>query len=261
MIKFLNQIYCDLSTIAQRLLLELWRRKSRLGFWLVFPVFVLLLNGLIVADRGQLSLGAGLDFACPSTIVGVALFFSCVGGTVATLVTEREQGTLQRLLLSPLTGIGYFLGIGVAQSAIALAQTLILVTVALSLGAQYTGSLLLGVVILLLTLMIYGGFGFVIGTQLAQRPEDVNTLVAAFGIPLLLLGGAFFPTSIFPDSLLKLAQFNPIFHMNQALGQVWLGRTIADIQLHLWVLIGGAIASLVLGSWSYQQMLQRERRL
>ncbi|MEM8638386.1 MAG: ABC transporter permease [Cyanobacteria bacterium P01_G01_bin.54] len=255
------QTYRDAIAIAQRLWLELWRRKSRLLFWLVFPLFVLLLNGLIVADRAQLPLGAALDFAGPATIVGVALFFSCVGGTVAILVTEREQGTLQRLLISPLSGLGYFLGIALAQSAIALAQTVVLLTVALLLGSRYTGSLLLGSGILLLTLIIYGGLGFMLGTQLAQRPEDVNTLVAAFGMPLLLLGGAFFPISIFPDALLQIARFNPIFHMTQALGKVWTGRSLLEIQMHLGVLLGGAIVALFLGSFSYRQLLQRERRL
>ncbi|MGB0564080.1 MAG: ABC transporter permease [Spirulinaceae cyanobacterium] len=258
---FCLHIYRDTGAIAQRLLLELWRRKSRLLFWLVFPLVVLLLNGLIVADRAELSLGMALDSACPATIVGVALFFSCVGGTVATLVTEREQGTLQRLLISPLSGLGYFLGIALAQSAIALGQTLLLVTVALSLGSRYSGSLLLGGGILLLILVIYGGLGFLLGTQLAQRPEDVNTLVAAFGIPLLLLGGAFFPTSIFPETLLQLARFNPIFHMTQALSQVWAGSSLVDIQVHLWVLVGGAVIALLLGSGAYQKMLQQERRL
>lgn len=257
----LRQTYREVLAIAQRLTLELWRRKSRLLFWLVFPLCVLLLNGLIVADRAELPFGVALDVACPATIVGVALFFSCVGGTVATLVTEREQGTLKRLLLSPLSGLGYFLGIGLVHSAIAIVQTVVLMLVAIALGAKYSGSLSLGILILFLSLITYSGMGFLLGTQLAQRPEDVNTLIAAFGIPLLLLGGAFFPVSIFPESLLQIAPFNPIFHMNQALSQVWLGSTLWDIRMHLGVLVGVAIAALLLGSWSYQQMLQQERRL
>ena len=42
--------------------------------------------------------------AAPSTLVGAALFFSCLGGSVATVVAEREQQTLKRLFISSLSG-------------------------------------------------------------------------------------------------------------------------------------------------------------
>jgi ABC-2 type transport system permease protein len=106
------------------------------------------------------------------------------------------------------------------------------------------------------------GVGFILGTQFARRTEDVNALVAAFGVPLLILGGAFLPASLFPDNLLQLAQFNPIYHMNEALlGVAANGETLADIAEHFWFLVGFA-GLMVAGGWlSYYRMLQVERRL
>ena len=78
--------------------------------------------------------------------------------------------------------------------------------IALLLGATFPGSWPLAMLIILLSILAYVGVGFILGTQFARRTEDVNALVAAFGVPLLILGGAFMPTSIFPDSLLRLAQ-------------------------------------------------------
>jgi ABC-2 type transport system permease protein len=252
----------DAIAVSQRILWEMGRRRRSLVFWGVFPVSVLILMGVILGDRAELPLPLALELAAPATLVGAALFFSCVGGTVATLVAEREQQTLKRLFLSPLSGVGYFLGICGAQGAIAFGQTVLLYGVARALGARFVGSWGLGVVILVLTVLAYVGVGFLLGTQLARRTEDVNTLIAAFGVPLLILGGAFLPTMIFPASLLKLAQFNPIFHMNEALSGVWAqGATLGDIQDHLLILGGFAIAMLITGGLSYQQMLHRERRL
>lgn len=257
----MEQIWRESRAIAQRILTEWWRRKSRLGFWIIFPVFVLLLNGLIVADRAELPLAVALDFACPATIVGVALFFSCVGGTVATLVTERERGTLKRLFLSPLLGVSYFLGIGIAQSTVAIAQSVVLIGMALSLGAKYQGSIGLGLGILFLSILTYVGIGFILGTQLAQKTEDVNTLVAAFGVPLLILGGAFFPVSIFPETLLNIAQFDPIFHMIQSLSFAWTGSDFSGFQHNFYILLIIAIFALITGSFTYRQMWRRDRRL
>jgi ABC-2 type transport system permease protein len=101
-----------------------------------------------------------------------------------------------------------------------------------------------------------------LGTQLARRTEDVNALVAAFGVPLLILGGTFLPTALFPDSLLRIAAFNPVYHQNEALLGLWAqGETLAEIFPHF-AFLGGFMLLMTGGGWlSYQRMLQRERRL
>lgn len=248
--------------VTQRILIELWRRGRSLVFWSIFPISVLLLNGFILAERAKLSNAKAFESAAPSTLVGAALFFSCLGGSVATVVAEREQQTLKRLFISPLSGTSYFLGIFFAHSCIGTGQTLLVYTVSAFWGAQFQGSIWLGILIILLSIVAYVGVGFILGTQFARRTEDVNSLVAAFGVPLLILGGAFLPASLFPEQLLKIAKFNPVYHMNEALLGVWAGGGgLADIQEHFWFLSVFALV-MVAGGWlSYQRMLRVERRL
>jgi ABC-2 type transport system permease protein len=247
--------------VAQRILIELGRRRRSLLFWCVFPVFILLLNGIILAEQENLGYPNAFEQAAPTTLVGAALFFSCLGGSVATVVAEREQLTLKRLFISPLSGISYFLGIFVAHSAIGIGQTLLVYTIAAFGGAQNQGWLLGGMIILL-SILSYVGVGFILGTQFARRTEDVNALVAAFGVPLLILGGAFIPAAFFPDRLLRLARFNPIYHMNEALLNVTAqGDGLAEISVHFWFLVVFAVV-MVAGGWlSYCRMLHIERRL
>ncbi|MEB3337318.1 MAG: ABC transporter permease [Leptolyngbyaceae bacterium] len=248
--------------VAQRILIELLRRRRSLIFWGIFPVSILLLNGFILAERAKLTTAQAFEQAAPATLVGAALFFSCLGGSVATVVAEREQQTLKRLFISPLSGTAYFLGIFVAHSAIGLGQTLLVYAIATSLGAQFQGSVLLAGLIILLSIIAYVGVGFLLGTQFARRTEDVNALVAAFGVPLLILGGAFLPVSLFPDRLLRLAKFNPIYHMNLALSGVAAdGEGLTGIATHFWFLVGFAILMVVGGWLSYRRMLSVERRL
>ena len=248
--------------VAQRILIELWRRRRSLIFWSIFPISVLLLNGYILAERAQLSTAKAFESAAPSTLVGAALFFSCLGGSVATVVAEREQQTLKRLFISPLSGTSYFLGIFFAHSCIGIGQTLLVYTLSAFLGAEFQGSVFLGVSIIFLSIISYVGVGFILGTQFARRTEDVNALIAAFGVPLLILGGAFLPTSLFPKQLLDIAKFNPIYHMNEALLKVWAsGKGLSDIDEHFWFLGVFALAMVVGGWLSYQRMLRVERRL
>jgi ABC-2 type transport system permease protein len=252
----------ETTAVAHRILTELLRRRRSLIFWAIFPILVLLLNGLILAERADLSTADAFENAAPATLVGAALFFSCLGGSVATVVAEREQRTLKRLFISPLSGTSYFLGIFLAHLCIGIGQTLVVYTLAALLGAQLNGSLLLAVAIILLSIASYVGVGFILGTQFARRTEDVNALVAAFGVPLLILGGVFLPASLFPDVLLDLAAYNPIYHMNEALtGVLAAGDTPSEIASHLWFLVIFA-SVMVVGGWvSYRHMVQLERRL
>ena len=248
--------------VAQRILIELLRRRRSLVFWCIFPISVLLLNGFILAERAKLSMAVAFENAAPSTLVGAALFFSCLGGSVASVVAEREQQTLKRLFISPLSGTSYFLGIFLAHSCIGIGQALLIYTISAFWAANFNGSIVLGGVIILLSIASYVGLGFILGTQLARRTEDVNALVAAFGVPLLILGGAFLPTSLFPKNLLDIAKFNPIYHMNEALLKVSAdGNGLSQIANHFWFLLLFTIL-MVLGGWlSYRRMLMVERRL
>lgn len=246
--------------VAQRIWWELLRRKRSLLFWLVFPLMVLWLNGIIFADRAGLELAEALQFSAPASLVGAAFFFSCLGGSVAIIVAEREQNTLKRLRMTPLSGAAYFAGIGLALGGIALLQTWAVLILVYVLGAPYQGDWGLGLVILGLSVAAYVGAGFILGTQLARRTEDVNAIVATIGLPLMILGGAFFPSSIFPKSLLAIAQYNPVYHMTEALTQVWAeGKDWQAIQGHL-AFLGMFTALMLLGGWlAYQRLLTRER--
>ncbi|WP_427161954.1 ABC transporter permease [Aliinostoc sp. HNIBRCY26] len=242
--------------VTRRILIELFRCRRSLIFWCIFPISVLTLSGYILAERADLPLADAFSYAAPSTLVGAALFFSCLGGTVATIVAEREQQTIKRLFLSPLSGTSYFLGIFLAHSCIGIGQTILIYTIAAFWGATFRGSWLLGIAIILMSIAAYVGLGFILGTQLARRIEDVNALVAAFGVPLLILGGAFLPATLFPKTLVNIAQFNPIYHMNEALVAVSSqGKLINEIIINLRFLLIFTIA-MVIGGWlCYRRML------
>ena len=257
----MNYWYESLA-VAQRILIELVRRRRSLILWVIFPLSLLSINSLVVSEQGQIPVNQALSLIAPSALIGSALFFSCLGGTVATIVAEREHLTLKRLFLSPLSGLSYFLGIFIAHSCIGLGQTLLVYTSAMLWGANFQGNFLLVLTIILLSIISYVGMGFVLSTQLAKRTEDVNSIVAAFGIPLLILGGAFFPTSFFPKILLQLAEFNPVYHMNEALvGVSNNGDSLRAIGSHFKFLVVFAAITLVAAWFSYNHMLKSEKRL
>lgn len=246
--------------VGQRILIELIRRQRSLIAWAIFPIAILLLNGYIMANDPSQTLAKAFQQVAPGTLVGVALFFSCMGGTIATVIAEREQQTFKRLFMSPLTGLSYFSGIFLAYGCIGIGQGLLVYLVAICFGAELPAAPGLGLIILLLSIAAYVGVGFTVAAHLGRRTEDVSALVATFGVPLLMLGGAFFPTKLLPDGLLKVAKFNPIYHMTKAMvGVAADGDSFNQVKGHILFLGGFALLALVVGWWSYCCMLRAER--
>lgn len=249
----------EIFAITNRILIELIRMRRSLIFWVVFPTLMLLLFGLIYSGGNGTT--KSFDSTAPGILIGAALFFSCLGGPVALIVAERERRTLRRLLISPLKPTSYFLGIVLAYLLIAFGQAIIVYGIAFIFGGRFHGSIWLGFIIIVLSVFSFVGAGFFFGARFTKRTEDVNGPVAAFGVPLLVLGGTFFPVSILPSYLLTLAYLNPIFHMNQALKSVSaLGNGIGDISTHLVFLIVFTVMTLLLGARSYKSMLLQEKK-
>jgi ABC-2 type transport system permease protein len=244
--------------VTQRIWLEQWRQGRGLIFWALFPALMMLLFGLVYANND--SMRAGLDAMAAGVLMGAALFFSCLGGTVAILVAERERHTLRRLLASPLQPLAYFLGVVLAQSALAVMQVVMLYAIAYAIGARYNGSIALGGLIIMLSVFAYVGLGFFFGARFARRSEDVLVALSAFGVPLLVLGGTFFPLVLMPTAMQNLAHLNPILYMNEALKAVAAqGAGLVELRSELAFLMLFCIVSLGLGVSSYRHLLRLEK--
>jgi ABC-2 type transport system permease protein len=251
---FLNQTFA----ITRRIWLEQWRQGRGIIFWALFPSLMMLLFGLVYAHND--SMRAGLDAMAAGVLMGAALFFSCLGGTVAILVAERERRTLRRLLASPLQPLAYFVGVVLAQSALAVMQVVMLYTIAYAIGARYNGSIALGALIIALSVFAYVGIGFFFGARFARRSEEVVVALSAFGVPLLVLGGTFFPLVLMPKAMQTVAHFNPILYMNEALKAVAAHNAgFADLRFELAFLLVFCIVAMGLGVSSYRHLLKLER--
>ncbi|MBD2187909.1 ABC transporter permease [Pseudanabaena mucicola] len=259
----MNYIH-EAIAIGRRILLELFRTYRTLLLWVIFPISMLLLNGFVLAEGSKITTDESFKLAAPATLIGAALFFSCLGGTMSTIVSERESLTIKRLLIAPLNGVSYFLGIFFAYATIGMGQTLIIYTVASFWNVRFSGSALMGILVILASIGSYVGMGFVLATKFARRAEDVNSLVAGVGVPLLILGGAFFPTTFLSKDLLLITQFNPVYHMSEAftaLSSDSKDLSNPDMILHLRFLVGFFIIAIASGWLAYKRMLQNESHL
>jgi ABC-2 type transport system permease protein len=220
---------------------------------------MLLLFGWVRAEAMG-GMGPAFAFTAPGILIGAALFFSCLGGPVSVVVGERERGTLGRLRASPMTGGEYLAGLILAHLAIAMGQAAFVYGITYLVGGRFSGSVLGGMLVLALCVGAYAGAGFVIGTRVAAGTEEINGAVAGIGVPLLVLGGTFFPAETLPNVLFLVTQLNPVFHMNRAFRAVARGHAeMGEVWPNLLVLLATTVLAMWWGGRALNRLYKAEQ--
>ncbi|MCL6371436.1 ABC transporter permease [Pectobacterium atrosepticum] len=169
--------------------------------------------------------------------------------TALSVAREREQGTLEQLLVSPLSTSQIFIGKAVPALIVATFQaTIVLLAGILIFHIPFAGSLLL----FYTTMLIYGlslvGFGLLI-SSLCSTQQQAFIGVFVFLMPAILLSGYVSPVENMPIWLQHITWVNPIRHFTDITKQIYLKD--ADFSIiwgSLWPLF---IITLTTGSAAY----------
>jgi ABC-2 type transport system permease protein len=186
--------------------------------------------------------------------VGLFAFFFIFLLTSVSFLRERSQGTIERLMVSPLSKAELVLGYVLGFTLFALLQSLlILLFVVYVLRVHYAGNLaLLFLVTLALTI---GAVNLGIFTSAFARNElQVIQFIPLLLVPQVLLGGLFFPVKTLPVVLKQLAYVMPLTYANFALKDVMLkGFGLGDVWPDLAFIAGFAVVMVVAAAFSLRQ--------
>lgn len=165
-----------------------------------------------------------LDFkwhVLPS-LVAIITTVGCLVVTALSVAREREEGTFDQLLVSPLTPAYIMAGKAVPGILVALVQGSFIALVAIFIyGVPFTGSVLL----LLAGMVSYGlalaGVGLFI-SSIAATQQQAFLGVFFFMVPAVILSGYVSPIENMPVPLQWLAHANPLSHFILILKGVFL---------------------------------------
>ena len=193
------------------------------------------------------------DALAPLLIAVFSFFFVFLLTSVAFL-RERSQGTIERLLVAPLTRTELVLGYVFGFTLFALAQSaVILLYVIFVLRVHYAGNPF--VIFLVTALLTIGGVNLGIFVSAFARNElQIVQFIPLVIVPQILLGGLFFPVKTLPVVLYQFAYVMPLTYANFALQDVMLkGLGVSDILGDLLFLIGFALVVVALAAFSLRQ--------
>jgi ABC-2 type transport system permease protein len=197
-----------------------------------------------------------IDFFAPY-ILGVIAFLFVFMFTGVTFLRERSFGTLERLIVSPITRgeiiIGYMLGF----SIFACIQSLIILLLAIFvLDVKIAGNVYAVVVVQLLLTLVAVNLG-IFCSSFAKNELQAVQFIPLLLLPQIFLDGMFWPVSTLPDYLQVLSYVMPLTYANDALmGIMVRGVGLADVWVDIAVLAAFGVAMIVLSTLTLNKQLQ-----
>ena len=176
------------------------------------------------------------------------MFFSFIITGVAFL-RERSQGTLERLLASPVSRLDIVLGYLFGLFVFALLQTLIIFFFTIYvLDVKYVGDL--WQIIVFQLVVITGSVNLGIFTSTFARNEfQVIQFIPIIILPQVFLGGILWPVEQMPKYLQYLSDILPLTYAVSGLRDIMLyGKGISDVLLDFGVLIIFTVVTTILAA-------------
>jgi ABC-2 type transport system permease protein len=188
------------------------RQPAYLGMTLFQPIIWLLLFGALFKSVSQIPgfHGSYIDFLTPGVVVMLAVFSA--GWTGMGFVEDIHGGVMDRMLASPVWRGALNLGT-VAYAAFAVVvQTIVIVVLALALGANFkggVGGILLLCLVAALLAAVFASLSNSVGL-LARERETVIGAVTLVQLPLTFLSAALMQRNLLPAWMRTAAKFNPV---------------------------------------------------
>ncbi len=151
-----------------------------------------------------------IQFLAPGVVVMTAFFGAAWTGM--PVIEDLDRGITDRFLVSPVRRSSLITG-RLAQSGLTTAiQSLIIVGLALTVGAGFANGIGGVAVLIVESVLIGSAFGCLsIGLALlARREETVIATVQFLALPLSFMSVTFMPEDLMPDWMQTVSVFNPL---------------------------------------------------
>ncbi len=181
-------------------------------------------------------------------LMGVILTMTMIMMTALAMTRERERGTMENLLATPVRPIEVMAGKIAPYIIVGYLQvTLILIAAKLIFGVPIVGSLLLLSVALIVFIAANLSVGFTFST-VARNQLQAMQMTFFFFLPSMLLSGFMFPFRGMPDWAQALGEVLPLTHFLRIVRGILLkGNGWGDIVPEVWpialfMVVAGAVA-------------------
>lgn len=189
-------------------------------------------------------------------LMAVVLSLSCTILTSIAVTKEREKGTLENLLATPVRPLEFMAGkvlpyvlVGYTQAIICLAFARVLF------GVPFEGSFLLLMIMTGVFILASLAVGFTFST-LAQTQMQAMQMSQFFFLPGMLLSGFMFPFEGMPKFAQWIGSLLPMTHFLRIVRGIMLkDNGLMDVLPHFWPLLAFTVVAVIIALARYRQTL------
>jgi len=195
------------------------------------------------------------NYYLPGVIAMIVTIMTLLLSSMA-IVREKEIGTMEQLIVSPIKPFELILGKLAPFAVIALAQVIMITTIGvLWFHVPIRGSLVFLFISTLVYLLTSLGFGLLISTVSATQQEAMMS-VFLFYFPALLLSGFAYPIANMPKIIQYVTVLNPLKYFLVMLRGIFLkGAGIDILWPQLAALLAMGVCVLTISSLRFQKRL------
>jgi ABC-2 type transport system permease protein len=189
-------------------------------------------------------------------LIAMILFQTATSLTALAIVKERERGTIEQLIVTPIRNWELILAKIIPYILVSFADTiLILVVGTILFGVPIRGSLLLLFALTGLYLLPTLGYGLVIST-VAQTQQQAQLMVMPVMLPAMMLSGYIFPIASLPVVLQYIGYLLPTTYFIYIMRAVVIKGVGLDLIIPQTIALGlFGIALLGLAIWRFRKTL------
>lgn len=197
------------------------------------------------------------QFVAPG-IIAMVTMFAVMMGLAGSVSREKEQGTLDGILVAPVSRFSIIMGKTGAQSVRGIGQgVMVLVLAMVFFHVKVYGNFLLMLLIVLLGILAFVGLGILVSAA-AEEQETAMTILMTIAFPMLFLSGAFFPVQQMPGFMQAISKCFPISYEVQALRQVVvLGAGLYEVLRPILILLAFGVVTLAISIPAFKRVVTR----
>jgi len=156
-----------------------------------------------------------IDFFIPG-IIGLTIMTSMVYGSIERNTKFRKDGILRKLLTMPVTRAEWIFSKMLFMLFLSFISTSVILVVGTLVWDLNFKLNIFFPVIIVSTSFMFSGMGMIIG-RFVKEEETADMAGGAITFPMMFLAGTFFPLEQMPDFLRTIAQFLPLYYVNEGL--------------------------------------------
>lgn len=215
------------------------------------PISVVSVTAMTGIDTDETQIPEGTQQSSPGNLVMFGMITLLSAAIV--LVEERTDGTLRRLVVSPLKKATILAGKTLGPLSVGLIQMVILILVGQFVFGVPWGRSPVALLIMVLSFdLAIVSLGILLSTVVRNTNQAVAVMIMA-SMAMAALGGAWWPMEIVPPFMKTLGHFFPsAWAMDGFTNIIVRGVGVSGILLPATVLLGYAVVFFVLGIWRFR---------